>query len=196
MTITDVLCSFMIMCYLCIVFFLMRLCFCFTGGYWEIVMESLPQISVLDDLDRLRHLSSPGISSLCDIPCLEDYADFLVSSDASHSEAVKGAATTPCIDKVLTQFREQIALEKTTEQATDPVTQPVRQSSQPVCPTVTDPPNPINEERIKKLEHQVSQLIQQKATDGLHPGFIYFTVLWKGFRNSPVTSSITPCIAK
>ncbi|MEQ2158567.1 hypothetical protein GOODEAATRI_013595 [Goodea atripinnis] len=128
---------------------------CSAPGYWEIVMESLPQISVLDGLDRLRHPSSPGISSLCDIPCLEDYADFLVSSDASHSEAVKGAATTPHIDKVLTQFREQIALKKTTEQATDPVTQPVRQSS------VTDPPNPINEERIKKLEHQVSQLIQQ-----------------------------------
>ncbi|MED6279749.1 hypothetical protein CHARACLAT_003852 [Characodon lateralis] len=134
---------------------------CSAPGYWEIVMESLPQISVLDGLDRLRHPSSPGISSLCDIPCLEDYADFLVSSDASHSEAVKGAATTPCINKVLTQFREQIALEKTTEQATDPVTQPVRQSSQPVCPAVTALPNPINEERIKKLEHQVSQLIQQ-----------------------------------
>ncbi|KAM4728315.1 leucine-rich repeat and coiled-coil domain-containing protein 1 [Anableps anableps] len=130
---------------------------CIAPGYWDIVMESLPQISVLDGLDRLRHPSSPGISSLCDIPGLEDYVDFLLSSDTSHSEAVKGAVTTPRIDKVLTQFRQQIASEKTT----DPVTQPVCQISQPVCPTATDSPDPINEERIRKLEHQVSQLIQQ-----------------------------------
>uniref|UniRef100_A0A3Q3EDT7 Leucine rich repeat and coiled-coil centrosomal protein 1 n=1 Tax=Kryptolebias marmoratus TaxID=37003 RepID=A0A3Q3EDT7_KRYMA len=77
--------------------------------YWEIVMESLPQISVLDGLDRLRQPSSPGLSSLCDIPGLEDYVDFLISSDTSHNEVVKGAVTTPHIDKVLTQFRQQIA---------------------------------------------------------------------------------------
>ncbi|KAM4557186.1 leucine-rich repeat and coiled-coil domain-containing protein 1 isoform 1-T1 [Fundulus diaphanus] len=133
---------------------------CSAPGYWEIVMESLPQISVLDGLDRLRHPSSPGISSLCDIPGLEDYVDFLLSSDTSHSEAVKGFVTTPHIDKVLTQFRQQIASDKTT----DPCTQPICQSSQPLCPTAPDPPDPINEERIRKLEHQVSQLIQQAPT--------------------------------
>lgn len=69
-------------------FFLCCFFFCFTEGYWEIVMESLPQISGLDGLDRLRHPSSPGVSSLCDIPSLDDYVDFLLSSDTSHSEAV------------------------------------------------------------------------------------------------------------
>ncbi|XP_007563898.1 leucine-rich repeat and coiled-coil domain-containing protein 1 isoform X1 [Poecilia latipinna] len=132
---------------------------CIAPGYWEIVMESLPQISVLDGLDRLRHPSSPGISS--DIPGLDDYVDFLLSSDTSYGEAVRGTVTTPRIDKALTQFRQQIASEKTTDTATGPVTQPVRQNSQPVCPTVTVSPDPINEERIRKLEHQVSQLIQQ-----------------------------------
>lgn len=51
-------------------------------------MESLPQIFVLDGLDRLRHPSSPGLSSICDIPGLEDYMDFLLSSDTSHHEKV------------------------------------------------------------------------------------------------------------
>ncbi|XP_007563899.1 leucine-rich repeat and coiled-coil domain-containing protein 1 isoform X2 [Poecilia latipinna] len=59
---------------------------CIAPGYWEIVMESLPQISVLDGLDRLRHPSSPGISS--DIPGLDDYVDFLLSSDTSYGEAI------------------------------------------------------------------------------------------------------------
>uniref|UniRef100_A0A8C6LBF5 Leucine-rich repeat and coiled-coil domain-containing protein 1 n=1 Tax=Nothobranchius furzeri TaxID=105023 RepID=A0A8C6LBF5_NOTFU len=134
---------------------------CSSPGYWDVVMESLPQISVLDRLDRLRHPPSPGISSLCDIPGgLEDYVEFLLSSDTSHSEAVNldlGAVATPRIDKVLTQVRQQIA----SEAATDPVTQPVSQSSQPVRSTAADLPHPINEERLRKLEHQVSQLIQQ-----------------------------------
>ncbi|KAM4552463.1 leucine-rich repeat and coiled-coil domain-containing protein 1 [Odontesthes bonariensis] len=134
---------------------------CGSPGYWEIVMESLPQISVLDGLDRLRHPSSPGISSFCDIPGLEDYVDFLLSSDTSHNEAVKGVVTTPRIDRVLTQFRQQIAFEAVTDPAAQPVTQPASQSSQPVGATEAVPTHAINEERVRKLEHQVSQLIQQ-----------------------------------
>lgn len=52
------------------------------------VMQSLPQISVLDGLDRLGNLSHPGRGSLCDIPGLEDYVDLLLSSDTSHNEVV------------------------------------------------------------------------------------------------------------
>ncbi|XP_061587172.1 leucine-rich repeat and coiled-coil domain-containing protein 1 [Cololabis saira] len=127
---------------------------CSLPGYWEIVMESLPQISILDGLDRLRHPSSPGVSSFCDIPSLEDYVDQLLSSDTSHSEVVKGALTTPRIDQVLTQLRQQIA-----DAVTDPATKPAGPSSRPVPSTITDSAFPINEERIRKLEHQVSQLI-------------------------------------
>lgn len=66
-----------------------------------------------------------------------------------------GSLNTPRIDEVLTQFRQRIA----SETVTDPVTQPDR--SQPSCSVVADPADPINEQRIRKLEHQVSQLIQQ-----------------------------------
>lgn len=57
-------------------------------GYREIVMQSLPQISALDDLDRLGNPSHQGLMSPCDVPGLEDYVDLLLSSDTSHTEAV------------------------------------------------------------------------------------------------------------
>lgn len=65
--------------------------------------------------------------------------------------------TTPRIDEVLTQFRQRIA----SEGVKGPVIQEERQSVQPVRSTVADPAEPINEERIKKLEHQVYQLIKK-----------------------------------
>lgn len=65
-----------------------------------------------------------------------------------------GPLTTPRIDEVLTQFRQRIASEGVTDAATQP-------DCQPVHSTVADPADPINEQRIRKLEHQVSQLIQQ-----------------------------------
>lgn len=51
-------------------------------------MQSLPQISVLDDLDRLGNPSRQGLVSPCDVPGLEDYMDLLLSSDTSHTEVV------------------------------------------------------------------------------------------------------------
>lgn len=65
----------------------MYVCVCLAAGYREIVMQSLPQISVLDDLDRLGN-PSHRLQSPCDIPGLEDYVDLLLSSDTSHNEAV------------------------------------------------------------------------------------------------------------
>lgn len=52
------------------------------------VMQSLPQISALDDLDRLGKPPHQGLVSPCDVPGLEDYVDLLLSSDTSHTEAV------------------------------------------------------------------------------------------------------------
>ncbi|XP_041660240.1 leucine-rich repeat and coiled-coil domain-containing protein 1 [Cheilinus undulatus] len=135
---------------------------CRSSGYREIVMHSLPQISALDGLDRLGNISHQGLGSPCDIPGLEDYVDLLLSSDASNVEAVRGDVplTTPRIDEVLTQFRQRIA----SEVITGPVIQADHQSFQPVRSTVSDQVDPGNEQRIKKLEHQVSRLIQQAPT--------------------------------
>ncbi|XP_054481090.1 leucine-rich repeat and coiled-coil domain-containing protein 1 [Anoplopoma fimbria] len=124
---------------------------CRAPGYREIVTQSLPQISSLDGLDRLGNPSHLGPGSPCDIPGLEDYVDLLLSSDTSHNEAVRedGPLNTPRINEILTQFRQRIA----SEAITDPVAQ--------VNATVANPADPVNEERIRKLEHQVSQLIQK-----------------------------------
>lgn len=51
-------------------------------------MQSLPQISALDDLDRLGNSSHHGLVSPCDVPGLEDYVDLLLSSDTSHTGEV------------------------------------------------------------------------------------------------------------
>ncbi|XP_008284978.1 leucine-rich repeat and coiled-coil domain-containing protein 1 [Stegastes partitus] len=132
---------------------------CMSPGYREIVMQSLPQITVLDGLDQLGNPSPPGLGSPCDIPGLEDYVDLLLSSDTSHSEVVRGDGplSTPRIDQLLTQFRHRVA----SETIPDAVKQPDRQCFQLVRSTVVDPADPVNEQRIRKLEHQVSQLIQQ-----------------------------------
>ncbi|XP_068557799.1 leucine-rich repeat and coiled-coil domain-containing protein 1 [Cebidichthys violaceus] len=129
---------------------------CRSPGYREIVIQSLPQISALDGLDRLGNPSSHlGLGSPCDIPGLEDYVDLLLSSDTSHNEAVREdvTLTTPRIDEVLTQFRQRIA----SEAITDPVVQ--------VRSAMANPADPVNEQRIRKLEHQMSQLIQKAPVD-------------------------------
>lgn len=67
--------------------------------------------------------------------------------------------TTPRIDEVLTKFRQ-----RTSSEAPAPVTQPQpqsSQSSQSVRPTVAEAGDAMNEERIKKLEQQVYQLIKK-----------------------------------
>lgn len=52
-------------------------------------MQSLPQISVLDGVDRQGNAIRSGINSPLDIPGLEDYVDLLLSSDASRNETVQ-----------------------------------------------------------------------------------------------------------
>ncbi|KAM8850653.1 leucine-rich repeat and coiled-coil domain-containing protein 1 [Spinachia spinachia] len=137
---------------------------CRSPGYREIVIQSLPQISALDGFDRLGNPSHPGFGSPCDVPGLEDYVDLLLSTDTSHNEAVREdvAPTTPRVNEVPTQFRQRVA----SEVITDPAEQ--------VRPSVTDPADPANEQRIRKLEHQVSQLIQKapasdKSRSPTHP---------------------------
>ena len=61
---------------------------CHVAGYREIIVQSLPQISVLDGLDLQGNPVDLGPASLCDIPGLEDYVDLLLSSDTSHNENV------------------------------------------------------------------------------------------------------------
>ncbi|KAM4605383.1 leucine-rich repeat and coiled-coil domain-containing protein 1 [Polymixia lowei] len=131
---------------------------CRLPGYREMVMQSLPQITILDNLDCLGNPAPPGDDSPGDIPGLEDYVDFLLSSDTSANDLARGngPVTTPRIDEVLTHFRQRIG----SEEATDPVTVPHRSRD-----TVAGTADLVNEQRIRKLEHQVSRLFQQAPAD-------------------------------
>uniref|UniRef100_A0A673L4T5 Leucine-rich repeat and coiled-coil domain-containing protein 1 n=1 Tax=Sinocyclocheilus rhinocerous TaxID=307959 RepID=A0A673L4T5_9TELE len=111
---------------------------CSLPGYREMVLQSLHQVTTLDGVDRLGNASPLAEDSPMDVPGLEDFLEFLISSDASiNGELAKSDAplTTPRIDEVLTQFRQRGG--KATAE------------------------NKENEQRIKKLEQQVSHLIQK-----------------------------------
>ncbi|XP_029970934.1 leucine-rich repeat and coiled-coil domain-containing protein 1 [Salarias fasciatus] len=121
---------------------------CGSPGYRETVLQSLPQISVLDGVDRLGNPS--GLSSLCDFPGLEDYVDLLLSSDNSHSGAVgrDGRVPTPRIDHLLAQFRQRIA----SDAASDPASAADCEEVQPACSTGAD-------RRSRKTEQQHIQQV-------------------------------------
>lgn len=63
----------------------------------------------------------------------------------------------PHINNMLTKFCQPNA----TEAVANAVKQPEHQNLQPICSTITNPADRINEERIKKLEQRVSQLIKK-----------------------------------
>ncbi|XP_010886895.2 leucine-rich repeat and coiled-coil domain-containing protein 1 [Esox lucius] len=129
---------------------------CSLPGYREMVLQSLPQVSRLDRVDRLGNAAASGEDSPMDIPGLEDYLDLLLSSDVSASELARGnglPVATPRIDEVLSQFRHKSG---GPADAPDPAgSTQAPQSSQPGQAPVD------NEHRIQKLEHQVSRLFRQ-----------------------------------
>lgn len=70
------------------------------------------------------------------------------------------ALTTPRIDEMLTKFRQRTCSEALAPVA-QPQPQPQPQSSQAVHSAVAETVDSVNEERIKKLEEQVYQLIKK-----------------------------------
>ncbi|XP_073705761.1 leucine-rich repeat and coiled-coil domain-containing protein 1 [Garra rufa] len=136
---------------------------CSLSGYREMVLQSLHQVTTLDGVDRLGNASPLAEDSPMDVPGLEDFLEFLISSDASvYGELAKSDAplTTPRIDEVLTQFRQR-----------------------------GGKPTAENEQRIKKLEQQVSHLIQKVPTgDGFKMNSAGPFVVRKAKRDTDQTS--------
>ncbi|XP_077472329.1 leucine-rich repeat and coiled-coil domain-containing protein 1 [Stigmatopora argus] len=103
---------------------------CATPGYHKIVMQSLPQLALLDGVDRLGQLSHYMTDSPGDVPGLENYVDLLLLSDGCPSEP----DTFVTLPSIRDAFANQVA----------------RTPS-------------VHEERVKKLEQQVSRLVQQAS---------------------------------
>lgn len=55
-------------------------------GYRDTVLQSLHQVTTLDGADRLGNALHSAEESPMDVPGLEDFLEFLISSDASVNE--------------------------------------------------------------------------------------------------------------
>ncbi|MCI4377661.1 hypothetical protein PGIGA_G00206060 [Pangasianodon gigas] len=154
---------------------------CRLPGYRDKVLQPLQQISTLDGEDRLGKPTAPGDESPMDIPGLEDFLEFLISTDTSVSvEPTDAPLPTPRIDEVLTQFRHRNRVLNT------PAETPVQE-----CSIRGDSAtgNQINELRIKKLEQQVSQLFQKApVADGPNASSALQSVVRKAKRDTDLTS--------
>ncbi|KAG1969766.1 leucine-rich repeat and coiled-coil domain-containing protein 1 [Pimephales promelas] len=139
---------------------------CSLPGYREMVLQSLHQVTTLDGVDRLGNTAPLAEDSPMDVPGLEDFLEFLISSDTSvKGELAKSDAplTTPRIDEVLTQFRKR--------------------GGKPTAE------NQENDQRIKKLEQQVSHLIQKIPTGaGFNTNSSVPSVVHKAKRDTDQTS--------
>ncbi|XP_053874848.1 leucine-rich repeat and coiled-coil domain-containing protein 1 isoform X1 [Malaclemys terrapin pileata] len=132
---------------------------CDTTGYREIILQTLPQLTVLDGRNVFGEPVNLKEENSSDLQCLEGLLDCLVSSSPPcHEEqsCVNLRVITPHIDKVLAQFRQRASIptQSTFSSSSEPVS-----SSEPERAKIDN--DLYSEMRIKKLEDQISQLLQK-----------------------------------
>ncbi|KAG6932651.1 leucine rich repeat and coiled-coil centrosomal protein 1 [Chelydra serpentina] len=132
---------------------------CDTTGYREIILQTLPQLTVLDGRNILGEPVNLTEENSSDLQCLEGFLDCLISSSPRcHEEksCVNLRVITPHIDKVLAQFRQRTSIptQSTFSSSSEPVS-----SSEPEKAKIDN--DLYSEMRIKKLEEQISELLQK-----------------------------------
>ncbi|XP_078073173.1 leucine-rich repeat and coiled-coil domain-containing protein 1 [Mustelus asterias] len=134
---------------------------CQTPGYREILLQSLIHLTALDELKRSGESIHSSEGCPLDLPGLEDYLEYLVSSDSSlnvEKASVGLPVITPRIDQVLAYYRHRA----TVANPAMPMSAAESSSSPEVEPSKNyNTVGVFNEIRIKKLERQISQLLQQ-----------------------------------
>ncbi|XP_048254923.1 leucine-rich repeat and coiled-coil domain-containing protein 1-like [Haliotis rufescens] len=128
---------------------------CHQPGYPSEVFSALPQVKCLDGKDRVGR-PADMTEVLNDIPGLEDYMEYLISSSSSDPQLAD--VITPKIDQALTAFRQRHLVSgeiSTTVSSTD-----IEQSPVGVKEGTWD-----QESRLQQLEGQLAQLLhkQQKS---------------------------------
>ncbi|GCB72209.1 hypothetical protein scyTo_0001872 [Scyliorhinus torazame] len=134
---------------------------CQTPGYREILLQSLTQLTVLDGRRRSGESIHSSEGWPLDLPGLEDYLEYLVSSDSSlnvEKASVGLPVITPRIDQALAYYRHRATL---TDAAIPMSATEASSSSEVEQPKNHNTVGMLNEIRIKKLERQISQLLQQ-----------------------------------
>ncbi|NXU04042.1 LRCC1 protein, partial [Buphagus erythrorhynchus] len=131
---------------------------CHTAGYRETVLQSLPQLTVLDGRNISGELVDLTEESCSDLQCLKDILGSLVSSGCPSSRDQNNVPlllATPHIDQALAQFRQRTRIP--VQGATSSSTELVSSSE----PEKTQLDKILSEMRIKKIEDQILQILQK-----------------------------------
>lgn len=132
---------------------------CHLTGYREKMFAGLPQIQVLDSLSRGGQPTESD-DLMDDIPGLEQYLEYLVSSNGSVQERNPISLATPRIDAALDLFKRHATKTDASTSATDHDNSAV--TSPRSAKKTTD-----HADRLAKLENQLAQLLyneKQKST--------------------------------
>ncbi|NWQ73469.1 LRCC1 protein, partial [Columbina picui] len=131
---------------------------CHTAGYRETVLQTLPQLTILDGRNTAGEPVDPAEEKCSDLQCLEDILGCFISSGCPSPRDQNGVTlpvATPHIDQALAHFRQrtripvQSAISSSTELAS---------SSEP---EKADLHKIYSEIRIKNIEDQISQILQK-----------------------------------
>ncbi|KFP25241.1 Leucine-rich repeat and coiled-coil domain-containing protein 1, partial [Colius striatus] len=131
---------------------------CHTAGYRETVLQTLPQLTALDGRNTSGEPVDPAGENSSDMQCLEDIWGCLVPSECPSSKNqnyVTLPVATPHIDQALAYFRQRTRI---------PVQSAISSSTEPVSssePEKAEFDKIFNEMRIKKIEDQISQILQK-----------------------------------
>uniref|UniRef100_A0A8D2KQE0 Leucine-rich repeat and coiled-coil domain-containing protein 1 n=1 Tax=Varanus komodoensis TaxID=61221 RepID=A0A8D2KQE0_VARKO len=130
---------------------------CAKIGYREILLQALPQLTVLDGKNIFGEPVNSMEANSSDLKCLEGLLDCLASSSSPvDKEEVWDdlPVITPCIDQVLAQFRQHA--DRSTWPSTTSATEIISSSEQERIKLDSDI-------RIKKLEAQIAHLMEKVA---------------------------------
>ncbi|NXV82379.1 LRCC1 protein, partial [Atlantisia rogersi] len=131
---------------------------CHTAGYRETVLQMLPQLTTLDGRNISGEAVNPAEENCSDVQCLEDSWGCLISSGCPSSRdqsCVPLPVVTPHIDQALAHFRQRT--KRPVESAISSSTEPVSSSE----PEKAELDKIHSEIRIKKIEDQISQILQK-----------------------------------
>ncbi|XP_010135245.1 PREDICTED: leucine-rich repeat and coiled-coil domain-containing protein 1, partial [Buceros rhinoceros silvestris] len=134
---------------------------CHTAGYRETVLQTLPQLRTLDGRNTSGEPVDAAEENCSDSVCLEDILGCFVSSGcpSSRGHSLRNYVTlpvmTPHIDQALAHFRQRtrVPVQSAISSSTDLVS-----SSEPEKAELD---KIYSEMRIKKIEDQISQILQK-----------------------------------
>ncbi|KFU96205.1 Leucine-rich repeat and coiled-coil domain-containing protein 1, partial [Chaetura pelagica] len=127
---------------------------CHRAGYRETVLQTLPQLTILDGRNTSDETGDPAEENCSDLQCLEDTLGCLVSSGcpSSRDQVPWFLLVTPHIDQALAHFRQRTKI-------------PVQSSSTELGsssePEKAELDKIFSEIRIKKMEDQISLILQK-----------------------------------